>query len=220
MCGVLLPNITGVVKAAALTALLIIIWQQEPVTQSKLNLLCLSLSYLASLSITAWSRISNCHEAGYQLPLLTLGFPMQLWACTCRRDWVLNYKHHHHLSLEWSMLCGMRWNSDTCGEMWSLQQPKKSKAKYKHKCFWHFLSKVVLINPKFIWYYDNESWYKTRVIEDHLQKRGQGVLQQMVWSPLSPDLNIIERFWDYMKRQKQLRLTVASPPRCFEHPTF
>ena len=27
----------------------------------------------------------------------------------------------------------------------------------------------------------------------------------MVWPPQSPDLNIMESVWDYMKRQKQLR---------------
>ena len=30
-----------------------------------------------------------------------------------------------------------------------------------------------------------------------------GVLQQMVWPPQSPDLNIMESVWDYMKRQKK-----------------
>ena len=44
----------------------------------------------------------------------------------------------------------------------------------------------------------------------------------MVRPPQSPDPNIIESVWDYMKRQKDLRKPTSTEdlcPRCLEQPT-
>ena len=62
------------------------------------------------------------------------------------------------------------------------------------------------MSPKCILQHDNDPKHTARVIKNYLQQQEeQGVLQQMVWPPQSPDLNIIKSVWDYMKRQKQLR---------------
>lgn len=37
------------------------------------------------------------------------------------------------------------------------------------------------------------------------QKKNQGVVQQMVRPPQSPDLDITESVWDYMKSQKTVK---------------
>lgn len=42
-----------------------------------------------------------------------------------------------------------------------------------------------------------------KVVKNYLQR--EGVLEVTVWPPRSPDLNI-ESVWDYMKREKHLRL--------------
>ena len=45
----------------------------------------------------------------------------------------------------------------------------------------------------------------TRVIKNYLQwQEEQGVLQQVVWPPLSPDLRIKEFVWDHMDGQDSL----------------
>ncbi|MBN3274473.1 TCB2 transposase, partial [Polyodon spathula] len=64
-----------------------------------------------------------------------------------------------------------------------------------------------LIGPKFILQHDNDPKHTAKVIKNYLQrKEEQGVLEVMVWPPQSPDLNIIKSVWDYIKREKQLRL--------------
>ncbi|KAK1794182.1 hypothetical protein P4O66_011080 [Electrophorus voltai] len=53
---------------------------------------------------------------------------------------------------------------------------------------------------------DNEPKHTADVIKNYLQrKEKQEILEVMVWPPQSPDLNIIQSVWDYMRRQKDLR---------------
>ena len=50
-----------------------------------------------------------------------------------------------------------------------------------------------LMGPKFILQHDNEHKYADRVTNCYLQlQEEQGVLQQMVWPPQSPDFKIME----------------------------
>ena len=50
-----------------------------------------------------------------------------------------------------------------------------------------------LIGPKFILLHDNDPKHTARVIKNYLHRQEeQGVLQQMVWPPQSPDLNMME----------------------------
>lgn len=49
------------------------------------------------------------YEAGYQLAQSTLGFHIQLLACSCERDWVVNNK----IRTMSEVLHDMRWNGDT-----------------------------------------------------------------------------------------------------------
>ena len=73
-----------------------------------------------------------------------------------------------------------------------------------------------LIGPKFILQQDNDPKHTANVIKNYLQrKEEQEVLEVMVWPPQSPDLNIMESVWDYMKRQKDL-----SQPTSTEHLWF
>lgn len=54
--------------------------------------------------------------------------------------------------------------------------------------------------------WDNTSKYTVGVMKKSLQpQEEQGVIQQMVWTPQSPHLNIVVSVWDYMKRQKTHR---------------
>lgn len=46
------------------------------------------------------------------------------------------------------------------------------------------------------------SWRKKKSLQPQEE---QGVIQQMVWPPQSPHLNIVVSVWDYMKRQKTHR---------------
>ena len=58
----------------------------------------------------------------------------------------------------------------------------------------------------FILKHDNDPKHISSVIDSYAQRQEeQGVLQQMVLSQQSTDLNIMESISDYMKRQKQLR---------------
>lgn len=60
--------------------------------------------------------------------------------------------------------------------------------------------------PHFILQHNSRPKHTARVIKNYPQwKEEQSVLQQIVWAPESPDPNIIESVWNYMKRQKQLR---------------
>ena len=83
-----------------------------------------------------------------------------------------------------------------------------------------------MIGTKFILQQDNDPKHTANVIKNYLQrKEEQEVLEVMVWPPQSPDLNIIESVWDYMKRQKDFEKayihipSVVSSPRCLEQPT-
>ena len=68
-----------------------------------------------------------------------------------------------------------------------------------------------MIGPKFILQQDNDPKHTANVIKKYLQrKEEQEVLEVMVWPPQSPDLNIMESVWDYMKRQKVCKNVVAS----------
>ena len=57
-----------------------------------------------------------------------------------------------------------------------------------------------VIGPKFILQQDNTPKHTANVMKNYLQRQEeQGVLEEMVWPPQSPDLNIIESVRDYMK---------------------
>lgn len=75
--------------------------------------------------------------------------------------------------------------------------------------------------PHFILQHNSRPKHTARVIKNYPQwKEEQSVLQQIGWAPESPDPNIIESVWNYIKRQKQLRRkTVANSPRCLAQPT-
>lgn len=60
-----------------------------------------------------------------------------------------------------------------------------------------------LIVPKLICSMTMTPKRTAKVVKNYLQR--EGVLEVTVWPPRSPDLNI-ESVWDYMKREKHLRL--------------
>ena len=79
--------------------------------------------------------------------------------------------------------------------------------KYKQILIHHAIpSGSRMIGTKCILQQYNNPKHTANVIKNYLQrKEEQKVLEVMGWPPQSPDLNILESVWDYMKRQKDLR---------------
>lgn len=58
---------------------------------------------------------------------------------------------------------------------------------------------------------DNDLRHTATVIEKWLQsKEKQEVMKVIVWPQHSPDLNIIEHVWDYMRRQRDVKTTTST----------
>ena len=70
--------------------------------------------------------------------------------------------------------------------------------------------------PKRILQHDNNPKH-TASHKEPFTVRNKGGLQQMVWTPQSADLNIIESVWVYMKRQNQLTVVVPDMSEVGNH---
>ena len=63
-----------------------------------------------------------------------------------------------------------------------------------------------MIGPKCILHQDIQPKHTANVIKNYLQcKEDQEALEVKVWTQQSPDVNIIQSIWDYMKRKVDLR---------------
>jgi hypothetical protein len=62
-------------------------------------------------------------------------------------------------------------------------------------------SALRIVGLSFVFQQDNDPKRTTRLCKGYLAKESDGVLHQMTWLPLSPNLNPIEMVWDELDRR-------------------
>ncbi|KAK3513978.1 hypothetical protein QTP70_000706 [Hemibagrus guttatus] len=95
-------------------------------------------------------------------------------------------------------------------EVWAINGVLNAET-YRQILIHHVISsRRCLFGPKFILQQENDPKRIANVNKNYLQHREEEeALEVMVRPPQSPDLNIIQSVWDYMKRQRDLRQSTS-----------